>query len=104
MTIKYTGKLTSGIVFSSSAENGKPVQSSNPSVFTHKLGEDGLIKGLEESLRDMKTGEKRLLVIPPELGYGLKAAYYAKETSGKRFVISPGEPLIMEVTLIKISE
>jgi FKBP-type peptidyl-prolyl cis-trans isomerase len=53
----------------------------------------------------MKTGEKRLLVIPAELGYGENSAYYGKEIPGqKRFVISPGETLILEVTMNKIQQ
>ena len=53
---------------------------------------------------DMKSGEKRLLVIPPDLAYGVNSGYYGKEIPGqKRFVISPGETLILEVTLIKFN-
>jgi FKBP-type peptidyl-prolyl cis-trans isomerase len=49
----------------------------------------------------MKTGEKRLLVVPPDLAYGVNSGFYGKDIAGqKRFVISPGETLILEVTLI----
>jgi hypothetical protein len=42
--------------------------------------------------------------VPPDLAYGINNAYYGKEITGqKRFVISPGETLILEVTLIKIN-
>jgi FKBP-type peptidyl-prolyl cis-trans isomerase len=62
-----------------------------------------IINGLQESLKDMKLGEKRLPVIPPELGFDLTNAYYGKEIPDqKSFVISPGEILILEVTLNKI--
>ncbi len=44
----------------------------------------------------MKTGEKRLFVIPPGKGFGVNNAYYSKEIKGqKRFVILPGEILIL---------
>jgi FKBP-type peptidyl-prolyl cis-trans isomerase len=65
---------------------------------------DGLLKGMNEALTDMKAGEKRLLVIPPELAYGVNSGYYGKDIKGqKRFVISPGETLVIEVTLNKIT-
>jgi cyclophilin family peptidyl-prolyl cis-trans isomerase len=99
--VKYEGKLISGLTFVSSADDGKPIPSAEATVFTHDLGKEGLIKGLNEALKVMKTGEKRLLIIPPELAYGTRAAFYGKEISGKRFVISPGETLVLEVTLVK---
>ena len=75
-------------------------QVSKPVDFSHTIGKDGLIKGLNEALKDMKAGEKRLLIIPPDLAYGINSGYYGKEIPGqKRFVISPGETLILEVTL-----
>jgi FKBP-type peptidyl-prolyl cis-trans isomerase len=68
------------------------------------MGKDGLLKGLSEALLTMRSGEKRLLIVPPDLAYGINSGYYGKEISGqKRFVISPGETLILEVTLIKFN-
>ena len=58
VTVKYTGKLLDGTVFDSS-EN-ETVQ--------FKIGE--VIKGWNEALVQMKKGEKRVLIVPPELGYG----------------------------------
>ena len=101
--VKYTGRLVNGLSFAGSAEDGKPIPGTQPFIFSHVMGKDGLIKGIPEALKDMKTGETRLLIIPPELGFGIKSAYYGKEIKGqKRFVISPGETLILEVSLIKI--
>jgi peptidylprolyl isomerase len=102
LTVSYTGRLIGGLTFSSSADDGKPSSSAEPAVFTHLLGNPGLIKGLEETLREMKAGEKRLVVIPASHAYGKNNAYYSKEAAGKkRLVISPGETLILEVSLIK---
>jgi len=104
LTVKYSGKLLSGLSFVSSADQGKPVAGSKPVVFSHPMGKDELIKGLNEASQDMQPGEKRLLIVPPDLAYGINNAYYGKEITGqKRFVISPGETLILEVTLIKIN-
>jgi cyclophilin family peptidyl-prolyl cis-trans isomerase len=103
LSIKYSGKLITGISFVSSADQGKPMPGSKPVAFSHPMGKDELIKGLNEAIQDMKTGEKRLLVVPSDLAYGIDSGYYGKEIPGqKRFVISPGETLILEVTLIKI--
>ena len=103
--IKYSGRLISGLDFVSSSDDGKPFPGSEPVAFLHYMGKDGLIKGLNETLREMKSGEKRLLVIPPDLAYGTNSGFYGKEIPGhKRFVISPGETLILEVSLIKFNQ
>ncbi|MGC1391950.1 MAG: peptidylprolyl isomerase [Bacteroidales bacterium] len=104
LSLKYSGKLISGLSFVSSADQGKPIPGSKPVAFSHPIGKDELIKGLNEAIQDMKAGEKRLLVVPPDLAYGINSGFYGKEISGqKRFVISPGETLILEVTLIKFN-
>jgi cyclophilin family peptidyl-prolyl cis-trans isomerase len=102
LRVKYSGKLITGLSFVSSAEYGKPIPGTKPVDFSHTMGKNELIKGLNEALQDMKAGEKRLLVVPPDLAYGINSGYYGKEIPGqKRFVISPGETLILEVTLVK---
>ena len=104
MRIKYYGKLITGLSFASSSDDGKPLPGSKPVEFSHSVGKEGLIKGLYEALTDMKTGEKRLLIIPPNLAYGINSGFYGKEIPGqKRFVISPGETLILEVRLISFN-
>jgi cyclophilin family peptidyl-prolyl cis-trans isomerase len=102
LSIKYSGKLITGLNFVSSSDQGKPIPGSKPVAFSHPIGKDELIKGLNEAIQDMKAGEKRLLIVPPDLAYGINSGYYGKEVYGqKRFVISPGETLILEVTLVK---
>ena len=103
--VNYKGKLISGLNFASSADEGKPVAGTRAVDFACTMGKDGLFKGLNEALLTMKSGEKRLLIVPPDLAYGINTGYYGKEIAGqKRFVISPGETLILEVTLIKFNQ
>jgi cyclophilin family peptidyl-prolyl cis-trans isomerase len=102
LEVSYIGRLISGPGFASSADGGKPEPGSDPVPFKYLPGKSSLIKGLQEALKDMTIGEKRLVIVPPELAYGINTGFYGKEISGqKRFVISPGETLVIEVTLLK---
>lgn len=58
----YTGTLNDGTEFDSSIPRGQPLR--------FKLGSGQVIKGWDQGLLGMCVGEKRKLVIPPELGYG----------------------------------
>lgn len=81
VTVHYSGKLLNGVEFDSSYKKN------NPTVFS--IGQ--VIEGWNEALLTMKKGEKRVLIIPPELGYGKK---------GYPGVIPPNSFLIFEVELI----
>jgi FKBP-type peptidyl-prolyl cis-trans isomerase len=81
VSVNYTGTLLNGKVFDSTESRGKPA------VFTVNR----VIKGWGEALVSMKRGEKRRLVIPPELGYGAQ---------GYPGAIPPDAFLVFEVELI----
>lgn len=61
VTVHYIGQLMDGTVFDSSVD-------SEP--FTFDLGIGQVIPGWEQGIVGMKVGGKRILLIPPQLGYG----------------------------------
>ncbi|KAG8949755.1 FK506-binding protein 2A [Tulasnella sp. 424] len=67
----------------------------NRSPYKFKLGSRSAIEGWDLGLKDMCIGEKRKLVIPPDLAYGDK---------GIRYQIPPMATLIFEVELVAINE
>lgn len=88
VTVHYTGRLfvneAPADTFDSSEVRGEPV--------TFLLQRGGLIQGWVEGIPGMKPGGKRILVIPPELGYG--------ERGTPR--IPPGSTLWFEITLVNL--
>ncbi|MCL1927167.1 MAG: FKBP-type peptidyl-prolyl cis-trans isomerase [Treponema sp.] len=75
----------SGEVFDASDAHGGPLE------FQAGMGQ--LIPGWDKTVLDMKLGEKRLVVIPPELAYGAR---------GAGGVIPPNAFLVFEMELAGI--
>jgi len=63
--VHYTGKLLNGMVFDDSIIRGEPLQ--------FQAGIGRVIEGWDETIMDMRAGEKRLVILPPELAYGNQA-------------------------------
>jgi len=87
----YTGWLLEngqrGKKFDSSVDRFRPLRVS--------LGAGLVIKGLDEGIQGMKVGGKREIVIPPELGYGVRGADRA---------VPSNATLVYEVELLSVSQ
>ena len=84
VSVHYSGMLENGNKFDNSIDKGIPL--------TFKLGSGQMIKGFDEAFALMSKGEKRTLIIPPEIGYGARA----------KGSIPPNSTLIFEVELVDI--
>lgn len=62
VAIHYAGALADGTVFDASRPRGEPL--------LFRTGDGMVIAGFDEGVLGMKVGERRLLLIPPEIGYG----------------------------------
>merc|ERR1712156_1016906 len=66
LSMHYVGTLESGAKFDSSYDRSEP--------FKFQIGVGQVIKGWEEGVLGMCVGEKRKLIVPPEMGYGDQGA------------------------------
>lgn len=64
--VHYTGWMTNGYKFDSSRDREQP--------FSFPLGGGKVIRGWELGVAGMLPGEKRILIVPPGLGYGSRGA------------------------------
>ncbi|GJE59329.1 FKBP-type peptidyl-prolyl cis-trans isomerase [Methylobacterium trifolii] len=87
VTVQYTGWLDEG------GKKGKKFDSSRDrnQPFTFTIGAGQVIQGWDLGVATMKTGGKRTLIIPAELGYGAR---------GAGGLIPPGATLIFDVELL----
>ena len=85
LTVDYDGwSWSNGSEFDASWKTGSP--------FPVTLGQNSVIQGWEQGLIGMKQGGRRMLVIPPDLGYGAQ---------GSPPKIKPNETLVFVIDLRK---
>ena len=78
----YTGKFLDGTVFDSSLKRG---------AFKFNVGAGQVIDGWDTAFLSMKKGEKRTIILPPDLAYGSR---------GAGGIIPPNAWLVFEVELL----
>ena len=87
VNVLYVGKLLNGKVFDQATDPAQP--------FTFRVRRDAVIEGWDQILQQMKKGEKRLVIIPPELAYG---------TRGQPPKIGRNQTLVFEMELISFGK
>ena len=87
--VNYTGKLLDGTIFDSNINN--PQTGGQPIDFQVGVGQ--VIPGWEEGIMSMKKGEKRMMIIPSGLAYGIEG------NQG----IPPNSVLLFDVELVDFS-
>jgi len=84
--IHYVAAREDGEPFDSTRDRGRP--------FSFRIGEEQVIKGLEEAVKQMSLGEQVTAVIPASLAYG------SKGFPGK---VPPNMGLVFDIELLSIS-
>lgn len=87
IAVAYKGWLTNNKLFEQTPTDAQG--KTQPLVF--KLGEHKVIPGIEQGVLGMKVGGKRLIIVPPSVGYG---------ATGKD-PIPPNSVLVFEVELLE---
>lgn len=83
--VLYKGYLLDGTVFDETDDPQQP--------FSVEVGEGRVIRAWDEALKKMLPGERRILIVPSELGYGVR---------GRPPQIPPRATLVFEVELLSI--
>jgi len=86
VTIHYVGTLQDGKKFDSSRDRNSP--------FLTQIGVGKVIKGWDEGVPQLSVGQKAILTVTPDYGYGAR---------GFPPVIPPNAILHFEVELLKIN-
>ena len=94
VAVQYVGKLQDGTVFDQSSAHTQVMPGcTKAGELCFTVGAAQMIPGVDEGVVGMKVGGKRLLIIPPTLGYGANAVG----------PIPANSTLIFEITLDSIT-
>lgn len=85
VTVHYTGKLTNGQIFDSSVGRAP---------FSFQVGTGQVIRGWDQMVGEMRKGEKRKVLLPPDMAYGSRGAG----------PIPPNSWLVFEIEVLKIGD
>lgn len=66
VSLIYAGRLLNGTLFDQDIDREHP--------FAFRVGRDLVIAGWDQIMLQMKKGERRVVIIPPELGYGMRGS------------------------------
>lgn len=101
LKVVYRGKvLGKEISFVSTSDNGRANNIDQPEIFEYEIGKTKINDGFDQMMAEMKVAEKRLIIVPSELGFGNRG-FYGKTIEGKkRLVISPNSTLIYEIEIL----
>jgi FKBP-type peptidyl-prolyl cis-trans isomerase len=87
VNVLYIGRLLDGKIFDQATDPAQP--------FSFRVRREAVIEGWDQILQQMKRGEKRIVIIPPELAYG---------TRGQPPKIGRNATLVFEMELLSFGK
>lgn len=87
VNVLYIGRLLDGKIFDQAQDPAQP--------FSFRVRREAVIEGWDQILQLMKKGEKRIVIIPPELAYG---------TRGQPPKIGRNATLVFEIELLSFGK
>lgn len=98
-SVQYTGRLLTGTVFDTNVPTAAAIVTSPASAtaaFDVKIGESVVVAGWVEGLKQVRRGERFLLIFPSSLGYGPTGS------QNGRVIIPPYSPLFFDMNILRV--